>query len=384
MAVGGWPFHSYVFALFTVASALLLFTWVGYPLLVRLLAATRSRGAAPRETLDAPMVSVVVATRDADATIVARVQDVLSGSYPADRIEVVVALDARREPPSMLAPLPGAPGMVRVVSGDEPGGKAGALNAAVRQARGSVLVFTDAGQRFAADTIPRLVAALESNQRLAAVSGALITTSAQRGRLSVGDLYWRYERWLRAWEARLHSSVGVTGAVYAMRTALWAPLPAGLILDDLYTPMHAILRGYRVGFDAAALATDDRRFSPEDEYRRKVRTLTGVLQLCVWLPGVLLPWRNPVWVQFVSHKLLRLLTPYLALLGGVSLAVLLAAHLGTSVLLTGSGVLAVAIAAAALGSRKVRDGVWGIALMQAAIVRATVHAARGEWDVWRR
>ena len=90
-------------------------------------------------------------------------------------------------------------------------------------------------------------------------------------------------------EARIHSAIGVTGAIYAMRRELWAALPQGLILDDLYAPMQVVLRGYRVGFCDAAIATDARRFTPKDEYRRKARTLTGVLQLCAWLPSVLSP-----------------------------------------------------------------------------------------------
>ena len=269
------------------------------------------------------------------------------------------------------------------MAGDAPGGKAAALNAGVRAATGDVLVFTDTGQRFEPNAIARLVQALQHDTRAAAVSGALTTSSAATGRLSVGDLYWRYERWVRLWESRLHSSIGVTGAVYAMRRALWTPLPPGLILDDLFVPMHAVLRGYRIGFEASARATDHRPFSPRDEYRRKVRTLTGVLQLCAWLPGVVVPWRNPVWLQFVSHKLLRLLTPYLLLAGAASAVAMLAVQLGTTVVWRGAGVALAAVLVAVMASRRLRDGVWGMVLMQAAIVRATINAARGEWDVWR-
>ncbi|HEX4934045.1 MAG TPA: hypothetical protein VFV33_12740, partial [Gemmatimonadaceae bacterium] len=204
---------------------------------------------------------------------------------------------------------------------------------------------------------------------------------------NLAERYWRFERWLREMEARVHSPVGVTGAVYAMKRECWHPLPPGLILDDLYAPMHLVLRGYRVGFDREALAFDDRRFPSAQEFRRKVRTLTGVLQLCAWLPDVLVPWRNPIWMQFLFHKLLRLASPYLLLAIAVSLAAWLVGALRSA---TSPAVVAMGIAVLALPAvlvfavPRVRQGLVMAAAMQAAIVRATVNGARGRWNVWSR
>jgi hypothetical protein len=104
--------------------------------------------------------------------------------------------------------------------------------------------------------------------------------------------------------------LGATGAIYALRRALWCPLPDGTLLDDVLAPMRAVLEGYRVVFAPAARAYDRSSSDAETERRRKVRTLGGNYQL-LWLePRLLLPFVNPVWVQFVSHKLGRLLVPY--------------------------------------------------------------------------
>jgi hypothetical protein len=195
------------------------------------------------------------------------------------------------------------------------------------------------------------------------------------------------ERRLRRDEARIHSAIGVTGAIYAMRRERWTPLPAGVILDDVYTPMRLVLEGFRVGFTPAARAADARRTSADQEYRRKVRTLTGVIQLCAWLPGVLVPGRNPVWAQFVFHKLLRLLTPYLLLLAAVATLAELAARSPARTFWLGALAVAIAGLAASLLPRvgpRVRGlVVWGVTL-QAAIVVATVNGVRGRWDVWHR
>ena len=347
-----------------VASAAILTVWVGYPLIIAGLAALRRDGAPATD--DLPPVTVVVATRDDPAVVRQRVADVLAGDYPADRLDVVVGLDVGGGAPD-VARFGELDARVRLVAGDAPGGKAATLNAAVRAATGEVLVFTDAGQRFDRAAIRHLVGGLRQ-ARTAAASGRLEIPAGEDGP-SLSERYWRYERWVRRSEARVHSPVGVTGAVYAMRRARWTPLPAGLILDDLWVPMRLVLDGHRVGFVDAARARDTRRFDAQQEFRRKARTLTGVVQLCAWMPGVLLPWRNPIWAQFVAHKLLRLLTPYLLVAAAFAV-----------------GVAAVALLVAARPAlrRRVRGAAEQMLALQLAVVVATVNGARGRWDVWHR
>lgn len=380
------PGEAFLSSLALVVALLLLAVWAGYPLVVALAAALAGPRPARRAVAaDAPFVSVVVASADPADQVAARVRDALATTYPPDRVEVVVALDPANGRAS-AAELRDVDPRLRVVAGDLPGGKAAVLNAGVRAARGDVLVFTDTAQRFAPDAIPALVAELAADARLGAVSGALAVSGGRRAR-TPAELYWVMERRLRADEARLHSVVGVTGSIYAMRRALWAPLPSGLILDDLYVPMRLALAGHRIGFAPDAHATDGRTFTARQEFRRKVRTLTGNLQLCAWLPGVLVPGRNPIWLQFVFHKLLRLLTPYLALLLLVAVAVVAVRGLwalgGVTALLLAAAVPALALAHPALRRRIARQVEW-IVLLQAAAVLATLNGVRGRWAVWQR
>ena len=374
-----WPVIELgLFGVFALAAI-----WGGYPLAVRALGGLRRK----RDGEDQgawPSVSVILASSDDASAIRARVFDLLATTYPPERLEVIVALDcargkATRQDLADLAPC------VTVVAGDAPGGKAASLNAAVRQARNEMLVFTDTAQRFHRDAISQLIRQLQ-NPLLGAVSGMLELPGA-RGSRNLAEHYWRYERWLRRWEARLHSSVGVTGAIYAMRRALWQPLPPGLILDDLFLPMRLVLDGWRVGFTEHAKAHDIRRFAAGQEYRRKVRTLTGVIQVCAWLPGALNPFRNPIWLQFVFHKLLRLLTPYLAALVTVSgiwvvMSAVAASPLGMPALI-GAGAVVMLLCLVPHVRRTLRAQIaWGVA-MQSSIVVATVNGVRGRWDVWQ-
>jgi hypothetical protein len=123
-------------------------------------------------------------------------------------------------------------------------------------------------------------------------------------------LYWRYEKKLRAMESDIHSVPGATGAIYAIRRRLFAPLTPGTILDDVVIPMRIVLAGKRAIFDSMARAYGSVTASPDSEYEKKKRTLTGNYQLLAELPELLIPWRNPIFVQLVSHKIGRLVVPY--------------------------------------------------------------------------
>jgi biofilm PGA synthesis N-glycosyltransferase PgaC len=147
-----------------------------------------------------------------------------------------------------------------------------------------------------------------------------------------------------------------------------------------------VLEGWRVGFERDALAYETRKVAAGQEYRRKVRTLTGNFQLCAWLPAVLVPFRNPIWLQFVCHKLLRLLTPWCAAAATLGVA-LLAWRLAGARLPLLLGLAAVGAFWVLVGpdplARKLRSAVVQFASLQAAVVTATVNGLRGRWDVWK-
>lgn len=371
-------------SLAVAALAGLLLIWIGYPCVVFALAWARRRPAAVAPQANQPSVSVVLATAGSAADIRVRIANVLQTTYDRSKLDVIVGLDAVNKQ-ARADELRDIDPCVQIVEGDSPGGKAATLNAAVRASTSDILVFTDTAQTFRPDVIPQLVRSL-SAPSVGAVSGMLETAANGKNR-TLADQYWRYERRLRKAEARVHSAIGVTGAIYASRRDLWEPLPADLILDDLFVPMRLVLSGKRIAYNDAAIATDARAFAPRQEYQRKVRTLTGVIQLCAWLPKVLNPVSNPVWIQFVCHKLLRLLTPYLAAIVAIGVALRVGEamlHAETRVPLLVTALLLSALLLLPPLRRKFATQVaWGIAL-QTSVVVATVNGLRGRWDVWRR
>src|SRR5262249_17231959 len=133
---------------------------------------------------------------------------------------------------------------------------------------------------------------------------------------------WDFEKWLRRQESLVGCQVGVTGAISACRRELFRPIPPGTLLDDVYWPLNVALQGHRVVHDRRAVAYDRLPDTAMDGFGRQVRTRSGNFQLAARLPRALVPWRNPVWAQWLSHKLARLVVPWALLLLLVATALL--------------------------------------------------------------
>jgi hypothetical protein len=153
--------------------------------------------------------------------------------------------------------------------------------------------------------------------RWSSISPILVGASAElmlrkrRGthRTEKAGFYWKYEKFIRANESWSGSTVGATGAIYAIRRELFEPIPPDTILDDVLIPMNVVRRGYRVLFEAEARAHDLISWTPREDFIRKARTIAGTFQLFGRYPWMLNPRRCRVWFEALSHKALRLTIP---------------------------------------------------------------------------
>lgn len=294
--------------LFWLSLLVLAYTFVGYPLVVFILARlSRNRSSTINEAF--PFISVVLAAHNEQDRIQTRLNNLLSSDYPADRLEIIVVSDGSTDETIARGEALGDQ-RIRVVPQLTRSGKATCLNTGVSNARGEIIVLGDMRQRFQADTIRRLVAHF-ADKKVGAVSGALEIEKATSAVGGGVDVYWRLEKFIRKCEARIDSSIGCTGAVYAIRRDAFRPIPPDTILDDVVIPMQIALSGYRVLFDPAALAYDPQTLEPAREKVRKQRTLAGNFQMMLRYPAWCLPWVNRLWWQLISHKYLRLAAPFL-------------------------------------------------------------------------
>jgi len=290
-------------ALFLLAAGFSLYTILGYPLLLAMLA--RHTRPVKRDFI-ARRVSVILPVRNGERWIARKLDSLLRQEYPADAVEILVVSDGSTDGTERIVEEYSASRGVRLIKMPA-GGKAVALNRALEEARGEILFFTDVRQELSPDSFRNLVACFH-DPAIGVASGELVIRKGQTaGEENVG-LYWRYEKWIRMRQSRVDSVIGATGCIYAMRRELAKPLPADTLADDMYLPLAAFFQGYRVILDDSAKAFDDPT-GLRSEFRRKVRTLAGVYQIIAYYPALLGP-ANRMWLHFLSHKLARLLLPW--------------------------------------------------------------------------
>jgi cellulose synthase/poly-beta-1,6-N-acetylglucosamine synthase-like glycosyltransferase len=299
-----------------VSLSFVFYTYVGYPLLIWILGRLWPRPW--RASPITPSVSVVLAVHNGASVIAKRIRQLLGLDYPNIHEIIVVSDGSTDGTAEILARQTDS--FLRTVVLKERCGKAAAVNAAIAIAKGEIIVFVDIRPEIAPEAIRQLVGNF-ADPNVGCVAGQLLlrreghddTTAA------IGGLYWRYEAWIRRCESRFDSPVGVYGGFYAVRRDLAARQPPEIILDDLFQPLSIIRRGYRSVLDPEAYVYDTWPAKVQKEFDRKVRTLAGNFQFLQVAPWSLTP-QNRVLFQFVSHKVMRLIVPYMLILLLISTA----------------------------------------------------------------
>ena len=294
---------------FWLAVFVLGYVCAGYPVLARVRAALHPR-TRQRAAIE-PSVTVIVSAHNEGDRIERRLRNLLSLDYPADRLEIILGSDGSTDDTVERARAFESEGVVVAEFGNRRG-KPALLNTLVPRAKGEIVVFADARQRFDRMALRELVANF-ADPGVGVVSGHLIMTAGTDAEIG-GEgaaMYWHYEKLIRSTESKSGSTVGATGAIYAIRKSLFEPLPIDTILDDVVIPVRIARRGYQVVFEPGAKAFDVAPPNAQGELVRKTRTIGGTFQLFARERWLLNPRVNPLWFETVSHKALRLTLPLL-------------------------------------------------------------------------
>jgi cellulose synthase/poly-beta-1,6-N-acetylglucosamine synthase-like glycosyltransferase len=294
---------------------LIVYTYAGYPLLLAA-AARIVRGLHKKKWSPAavPTVTVLIAAYNEAEVIAKKLENTLALNYPRELLQILVAADGSDDGTDEIVRSFANRG-VELSYIPERQGKMAAINRAMQQARGEIVVFSDANNAYEVHTLRALVAPF-NDPGVGMVTGA---KHILRGGGSLGSsegLYWRYESFIQTRESRLGCCTGAAGEIMAIRRGLYTPPPPKIINDDANIALSVIRAGYRVVYAREARSFETVSMTAQDEIRRRTRIIAGRYQL-ISMAGKLLPWNRPVVVwQFFSHKILRPLVPF-AMLGAL-------------------------------------------------------------------
>jgi cellulose synthase/poly-beta-1,6-N-acetylglucosamine synthase-like glycosyltransferase len=299
-------------ALLAAPLALLLYAYVGYPLMLSAVARLRPMPEPPSAPADWPMISICVAVYNEEAQIQDTLESLLEIDYPADRRQILLVSDASTDGTDRIISGFAARG-VELLRLEPRSGKTGAENAARSRLRGDIVVNTDASIRIHPDAIKRLIAWFGDPQ-VGVASGNDVSVGRDGGGGRAGEAnYVDYEMRVRALETRVHGIVGASGSLYAIRARLHDYVLPARFSRDFAAALVAREHGYRAVSVPDALCTVPRAGSLRREYRRKVRTMVRGMETLIYKRRLLNPFRHGIfaWMLF-SHKLCRWLVPVAA------------------------------------------------------------------------
>lgn len=375
-------------AVFLVSLVLLLATWIGYPLVMGLLARRRQRpNLSPPALL--PRVSLIIAAHNEANHIEERLRNVLALDYPADRLEVIVSEDGSvDDTAACVRRFP----QVRLLSHGHRLGKAEALNRAVAEARGDIVVFSDANNAYPEHALRALVAEF-ADPDVGAVTGRK-SVSAEHGIGGGESVYWKLEGWLIERESRCGGAVAGFGEVLALRRNCFLPLPRHVMVnDDLYLLLQVLAQNRRVMAASGAVSEELPSARMTDEWERRQRMSVGRCAALWMLKRAIWKARPSFLFKMLFHQVLRQLSAIwmaLALLAGLPLLFLPAAGGALRILaLTQMVFYGLALTAAAVrgvGGRLGKlEAPWFFCVAQAAALKGWWRYLRGQSSpMWKR
>ena len=294
--------------LFWVCVGLLIYTHVGYPLVLALIARLRRAPRGETGTAAAPdalpAVSVIVAAYAEQEVIAPRIANLRALDYPPERLELIVACDGSPDDTAARAREAGADMVLELPRG----GKIRAQDAGVERARGELIAFSDANAVWEPDALRSLIAAF-ADPRVGYACGQVRFVN-ECGSNQEG-LYWRYEMAIRALESRVRSVTGGNGAIYATRRESYIVVDP-IMGHDLSFPFNMVKRGWRAVYVPGARATEKMVPTIEGEFARKRRMMSHGWPI-VLRGGMLSPrGYDPLYaLMIMSHRILRYLSPFL-------------------------------------------------------------------------
>jgi cellulose synthase/poly-beta-1,6-N-acetylglucosamine synthase-like glycosyltransferase len=291
----------------SVSVAALLYTYVGYPLLLWIVSSVRSKNVR-RGDLE-PTVSIIITAYNEERALAAKLENTLALDYPREKVEIIVASDCSSDRTDEIVRTFADRG-VRLHRQPQRLGKTAAQNAAVVKARGEIIVFSDATSHYQSDVLPTMMQNF-ADQTVGCVAGRLLYIDPSESHVGRGARsYWGYETFLKKHESRASSLIGASGCLYAVRKSAYVPL-YNEACSDFIIATKMVEQGLRAVYEPDAICTEETNCRSGNELRMRVRVIAQTYTDLWRHRHMLNPFRSGFYgVQLFSHKVMRYLVPF--------------------------------------------------------------------------
>lgn len=305
--------------LFGLSAAALFYTYAGYPLLLALISALRSRPVRRGEFQ--PQVSIIITAYNEERDLAEKLENTLALDYPRELLEIIVASDCSTDGTDAIAREFSGRG-VRLHRQPERLGKTAAQNAAVAQAHHEILLFSDATSLYQPDVVHTIMPSF-ADPEVGCVAGRLEYVDGSGSGVGRGARsYWSYETFLKRHESRVGSLIGVSGCLYAVRRSAYVPLYHEAC-SDFIIATKMVEQGLRAVYEPSAVCTEQTNRQGDKELKMRVRIIAQTFTDLWRHRSLLNPLRGGFYgVQLLSHKVMRYLVPFFLMGLFVSSAVL--------------------------------------------------------------
>jgi cellulose synthase/poly-beta-1,6-N-acetylglucosamine synthase-like glycosyltransferase len=292
---------------FWLSAAALVYTYAGYPLL--LLIVSRLRPREVRRGAFAPAVSVIVTAFNEERDLAAKLEDTLALDYPRELLEIIVASDCSTDRTDEIARAFADRG-VRLVRQPQRLGKTAAQNLAVAQARGEIILFSDATSLYGRDVL-RVMLPSFADPTVGCVAGRLVYVDPADSRVGRGARsYWSYETFLKKHESHIFSLIGASGCLYAIRRSAYAPLYPEAC-SDFIIATKMVEQNLRAVYEPAAVCTEETNRQSDRELKMRVRVIAQTFSDLWRHRAMMNPFRSGFFaIQLLSHKVMRYAVPF--------------------------------------------------------------------------
>lgn len=292
---------------FWLSAVALLYTYVGYPLLIALISILNPRKV--HRGKYEPSVTIVIAAYNEERALAAKLENTLALDYPLELSEIIVASDGSTDRTDEIARSFETRGVLLHRQAERMG-KTAAQNAAVLKARGEIILFSDATSFYQPDVLRKIMPSF-ADSTVGCVGGRLVYVDPSESRVGRGaKSYWNYETFLKIHESRARSLIGVSGCLYAVRRSAYIPL-YDEACSDFIIATKMIEQGLRTIYEPEAICIEETNQRHDNELKMRVRVIAQTFTDLWRHRSMLNPFRSGLYgVQLISHKVMRYMVPF--------------------------------------------------------------------------